>query len=89
MWAPSKAQNAPSNGEKTLAPFEFDPADPYNMSRRAVDHLRPMKVIVIGAGMSGIIAGIFFPRNIENLELAIYDKNPELGGTWYESRLDF
>jgi cation diffusion facilitator CzcD-associated flavoprotein CzcO len=48
-----------------------------------------MMVIVIGAGMSGIIAGIFFPRNIENLELAIYDKNPELGGTWYESRLDF
>lgn len=44
-----------------------------------------MKVIVIGCGMSGIIAGIFFPRSIANLELAIYDKNPDLGGTWYES----
>ncbi|KAH7350443.1 hypothetical protein BKA66DRAFT_563373 [Pyrenochaeta sp. MPI-SDFR-AT-0127] len=75
MWAPSKARDAPTNGEKTLAPFE-----------RAVDHLRPMKVIVIGAGMSGIIAGIFFPRNIENLDLVIYEKNPDLGGTWYESR---
>ncbi|UPK95264.1 hypothetical protein LCI18_006199 [Fusarium solani-melongenae] len=85
MWAPSK-QNGANNTDRVLAPFEFDPRDPTNFSRRAVDHLRPIKVIVIGAGMSGIIAGIFFPRNIENLELTIYDKNPDLGGTWYESR---
>lgn len=38
---------------------------------RAIDRLWPMKVIVFGAGMSGIIAGILFPQNIENLELAI------------------
>ncbi|KAJ3519792.1 hypothetical protein NM208_g13982 [Fusarium decemcellulare] len=44
-----------------------------------------MKVIVIGAGMSGIIASIFFPRAIENLELAIYDKNADIGGTWFEN----
>ncbi|KPM40130.1 putative sterigmatocystin biosynthesis monooxygenase stcW [Neonectria ditissima] len=86
MWTPTKAKEAASNGKSDRAPYDFDPADPANFSRRAIDHLRPIKVIVIGCGMSGIIAGIFFPRSIANLELAIYDKNPDLGGTWYESR---
>ncbi|KAH6988256.1 cyclohexanone monooxygenase [Ilyonectria sp. MPI-CAGE-AT-0026] len=55
-------------------------------SERPVDTHRPIKVIVIGAGFSGIAAGVMMPRNIPNLELTIYDKNPELGGTWYENR---
>lgn len=76
-----------SNGvPPPLAPYDFDPSCENDMSRQAIDRLRPMKVIVLGAGMSGIIAGILFPRSIENLELVIYDKNPELGGTWFESR---
>ena len=51
-----------------------------------IDHARPMKVIVIGAGISGILAAIRFPRRIPNLDLVVYDKNPEVGGTWYENR---
>jgi hypothetical protein len=87
MYAPSTIPiangEAPiANGEpkKKLALYEFDPKNPNDLSRRAVDNLRPMKVIVLGAGMSGIIAGVFFPRQIENLELVIYDKNADLGG---------
>jgi cation diffusion facilitator CzcD-associated flavoprotein CzcO len=53
---------------------------------RSIDEARPIKVIVIGAGVSGIIAGIRFPQRIPNLDLVIYDKNPELGGTWFENR---
>lgn len=51
-----------------------------------VDYARPMKVIVIGAGISGILAAIRFPQRIPNLSLVVYDKNPEVGGTWYENR---
>ena len=51
-----------------------------------IDYARPMKVIVIGAGISGILASIRFPRRIRNLDLVVYDKNPEVGGTWYENR---
>ncbi|KAB8200573.1 hypothetical protein BDV34DRAFT_230175 [Aspergillus parasiticus] len=51
-----------------------------------VDHARPMKVIVIGAGISGILAAIRFPQRIPNLDLVVYDKNPEVGGTWFENR---
>ncbi|CAK7219658.1 hypothetical protein SBRCBS47491_003921 [Sporothrix bragantina] len=51
-----------------------------------IDYARPMKVIVIGAGISGILAAIRFPRRIPNLDLVVYDKNPEVGGTWYENK---
>ncbi|KAF3932520.1 hypothetical protein ABW20_dc0100981 [Dactylellina cionopaga] len=57
-----------------------------SLEQRAVDESRPIKVIVIGAGISGILAGIRLPQRIPNLELAIYEKNPEVGGTWYENR---
>lgn len=51
-----------------------------------VDQPRPLKVIYIGAGISGIIAAIKFRKTIFDLELVIYEKNPEIGGMWYENR---
>lgn len=54
-------------------------------AQRSIDHHRPMKVIVMGAGISGILAGIRLPRHIPGLELVIYEKNPDIGGTWLEN----
>lgn len=51
-----------------------------------VDYARPIKVICIGAGMSGILCGIRFPQKIPNLDLTIYEKNDEVGGVWHENR---
>ena len=45
-----------------------------------------MKVIVVGAGYSGIYHGIRIPERIRNCELVIYDKNAGVGGTWFENR---
>ncbi|KNG80187.1 hypothetical protein ANOM_011420 [Aspergillus nomiae NRRL 13137] len=56
------------------------------ISERAIDQPRPLKVIYIGAGISGIIAGIQFRKAVPDLDLVIYEKNPELGGTWYENK---
>ena len=47
-----------------------------------VENQRPIKVIVIGAGYSGIYLGIRIPERIRNCELVIYDKNDGIGGTW-------
>ncbi|KAK5415662.1 hypothetical protein LTR06_003712 [Exophiala xenobiotica] len=57
------------------------------ISERAIDEPRPLKVIYIGAGVSGICAAIQFPKAVPNLELAIYEKNADVGGTWFENRL--
>lgn len=56
------------------------------ISERAVNQARPLKVIYIGAGISGILAAINFRKAVPNLDLILYEKNPEIGGTWYENR---
>jgi thioredoxin reductase len=37
-----------------------------------------VQVIVIGTGIAGINAGILFPKKVPNLDLVIYEKNPEV-----------
>jgi cation diffusion facilitator CzcD-associated flavoprotein CzcO len=51
-----------------------------------IDAGRPLKVICLGAGYSGILTAIRLPQHIPNLELVIYEKNDDIGGTWYENR---
>lgn len=58
---------------------------PANPLERCIDEYRPMKVICIGAGMCGITVGCMFPEKIPNLELVIYEKNNDVGGTWLEN----
>ncbi|KAI0066744.1 FAD/NAD(P)-binding domain-containing protein [Artomyces pyxidatus] len=52
----------------------------------AVDEYRPMKVVCIGAGYSGIIAGIRFSQKVPNLDLKIYEKAAGIGGTWWTNK---
>ncbi|EGV65316.1 hypothetical protein PSN45_002536 [Yamadazyma tenuis] len=47
---------------------------------------RKIKVIVIGAGASGLNFAREVYNNIPSCELALYDKNPSIGGTWFENR---
>jgi cation diffusion facilitator CzcD-associated flavoprotein CzcO len=49
---------------------------------------RPIKAIVIGFGMSGINLSYILGKQIKgsNITLQFYDRNPELGGTWFENR---
>jgi len=41
------------------------------------------RVLVIGAGMSGILAAIRLQE--ADIPFLVVDKNPEIGGTWYEN----
>lgn len=57
-----------------------------HVARRHVDTIRPLKVVIVGAGISGIISAIKLLDSVQNLSLKIYDKNEDLGGTWFENR---
>ncbi|KAL4863520.1 hypothetical protein BDV12DRAFT_206405 [Aspergillus spectabilis] len=74
----------PSTGveQANATPITYTPL----ISERAVDQARPLKVIYIGAGVSGILAAIKFREAVPDLDLTIYEKNPDLGGTWFENR---
>ncbi|OCH84940.1 FAD/NAD-binding domain-containing protein [Obba rivulosa] len=52
----------------------------------SIDEYRPMRVVVVGAGFSGIIAGIRFRQKIPNIDLTIYEKNAGVGGTWHSNK---
>ncbi|KAH8099903.1 FAD/NAD-binding domain-containing protein, partial [Cristinia sonorae] len=60
--------------------------DAFTLGDWSIDEYRPIKVAVIGAGFSGILAGIRFRQYIPNVSLTIYDKNAGVGGTWYSNR---
>lgn len=61
---------------------------PFKLSDTPVENQRTLKVIVIGAGYSGIYCGIRIPERLRNVELVIYEKNAGVGGTWYENRYE-
>jgi len=44
---------------------------------------KKMKVVVVGAGMSGLLAGIRLKQ--AGLDFTIIEKNPDVGGTWLEN----
>lgn len=47
----------------------------------------PIRVVCIGAGASGInLAKSISDLSDPTISLTIYEKNPEVGGTWYENR---
>ncbi|KIW99944.1 uncharacterized protein Z518_10872 [Rhinocladiella mackenziei CBS 650.93] len=47
---------------------------------------RTLRVIHIGAGASGITFSKFVEERLQNVELQIYEKNDDVGGTWLENR---
>ena len=56
---------------------------PHFEQPRIKEKVRKLKVLVIGAGMSGLLTGIRLSQAGVNFE--IIDKNAEVGGTWFEN----
>ncbi|MGH7022026.1 MAG: flavin-containing monooxygenase [Caulobacteraceae bacterium] len=52
-------------------------------SPKLVAAARRLKVVVIGAGMSGLLTGIRLKQ--AGVDFTIVEKNPDVGGTWFEN----
>lgn len=57
----------------------------FRLEDRYIDEPRPLKVAVIGGGIAGITAGILLPAKVPEIQLTIFEKNSDLGGTWFEN----
>ncbi|PGG97445.1 hypothetical protein AJ79_09206 [Helicocarpus griseus UAMH5409] len=57
----------------------------YVVKDQYIHQPKRIKIIVIGAGISGI-AFAYKAKFLENVEYEIYEKNADVGGTWLESR---
>jgi cation diffusion facilitator CzcD-associated flavoprotein CzcO len=47
---------------------------------------QPLKIIHVGAGASGLLFAYKARKWLTNYSLICYEKNPTIGGTWYENR---
>lgn len=67
---------SPAPAEKTTYQVKEDP----------MRKPRKIKVIAIGAGASALCFGHEVNNSDLDIEFVAYDKNPVIGGTWYENR---
>lgn len=59
----------------------------YALSRVPAFTSRPLKIIAVGAGFSGLsLARAVRSGKLPNVQITIYEKNAGVGGTWYENR---
>ncbi|KAH8888551.1 FAD/NAD(P)-binding domain-containing protein [Thozetella sp. PMI_491] len=65
--------------------YKYPILEPINLVERFIDEPRPLRVAVIGGGLSGILAGILLPAKVPAIQLTIYEKNEDFGGTWFEN----
>ncbi|KAJ4223277.1 hypothetical protein NW759_005912 [Fusarium solani] len=51
-----------------------------------VENQRPLKVVIIGAGFSGIYSTIRITQRLRNIDLTVYEMNEETSGVWWLNR---
>ncbi|KAM0588527.1 hypothetical protein ACHAQF_003345 [Verticillium nonalfalfae] len=72
--------NNPKMGE------QFAASEPFTIKDEPIENLRPLKVIVIGAGFSGIYTTIRLSQRLKNVKIQTYEQNEETAGVWWMNR---
>lgn len=76
----------PGNTNSSNDPKDSTNGVPYTIQETPLGTARPIRVIAIGAGASGLNLAHKIQNHMQNIDLTLYEKNPEVGGTWYENR---
>ena len=62
------------------------PTTDFQLENHPVDEVRKLKVAVIGAGLSGILAGVLLPIKVPGIELTIFEKNADIVSPSFQSK---
>lgn len=81
--ATARASPKPGAGASSTSPASAAIPKPYevpkiNILNRFIDEPRELNVVVIGAGLAGILAGILLPKKVPGIKLTIYEKNADV-----------
>lgn len=60
--------------------------DSYKIWEKPIGEPCPIRVITIGAGASGLNLARQIDTHMKSVEHVVYEKNAEVGGTWFENR---
>jgi hypothetical protein len=73
-----------SAGEQAFNP----PASNYVVTEEPIHSRRPLRIVCMGSGYSGLMMGIVYTQKLQsqNCEFTLYERNKDLGGTWFENR---
>ncbi|KAI9752413.1 MAG: hypothetical protein M4579_005637 [Chaenotheca gracillima] len=73
----------------SLPTVPLKPASPdYRVLEQPIGTNRPLRIVCLGAGYSGLMMGIMFHEKLDDAttDLVMYERNSEMGGTWLENR---
>ncbi|KAJ3542224.1 hypothetical protein NM208_g4218 [Fusarium decemcellulare] len=60
--------------------------DGFTIKDGPIENQRPMRVIVIGAGFSGIYTTIRLSQRLRNVAIQVYEQNDETSGVWWMNK---
>lgn len=69
----------------TLFNWNNEDENGYQITEQPMGTKRQMKIVILGAGASGINFLKLAQDQLEDVELVCLEKNPEVGGTWFEN----
>ncbi|WRT66381.1 uncharacterized protein IL334_003336 [Kwoniella shivajii] len=90
--APLKASAEPESMQPTVSPTIDEPFSgrnpdgSYKVLNQPLGMRRKLRVVCVGAGASGINMAYKIQSHMKDVEFVTYDKNQDVGGTWYENR---
>ncbi|RMJ03531.1 hypothetical protein CDV36_014938 [Fusarium kuroshium] len=58
----------------------------HEIPERRLGEPRHLRIVTVGAGAAGLNLAYQMERHMKAVDHIIYEKNPEVGGTWYENR---
>ncbi|KAF4987339.1 hypothetical protein FDECE_15473 [Fusarium decemcellulare] len=61
-------------------------SDGFTIKDEPIENQRPMRVIVIGAGFSGIYTTIRLSQRLRNVSIQVYEQNNETSGVWWMNK---
>ena len=66
--------------------YNQDFGDSYRVHEEPMRTPRKLRIITVGAGMAGIMLAKKIEVNLKDVEHQVYEKYPDVGGTWLENR---
>ena len=82
---PVHAENV-TNGDASHIWLNNPSPDDIKIREQLLGTKKKMRVCFLGAGVSGLDFFHFAEQKLQNVEIICYEKNADVGGTWYENR---